>query len=263
MSARRPAASVLAVDVGGSGIKAALISREGRIASRMLRIPTPRPATPERVLAAIVGLARALPGFARAGVGFPGVVRGGVVWTAPNLAPRTWTKIPLEARLRTVLACPVRVANDAVVHGLGAVRGRGVELMLTLGTGLGGALFVEGRPLPLEPGHLPWRGGRTFEHWIGEAGRRRLGTPRWRRHVARVVQILSAALQPRRIVLGGGNARRLRLAAASGLARADNRAGLRGVARLLDLPPAVRGRATQRARKMKNTAPAMQSAAQR
>jgi polyphosphate glucokinase len=258
MRACRRSSLALAVDVGGTGTKAALVTPDGRLASRVRRVPTPCRATPARILDLIADLARELSGHEFVGVGFPGVVRAGTVWTAPNLAARSWCGVPFERELRNRLGCPVYVANDAVVHGLGAVSGRGVELMLTLGTGLGGALYVDGMPLPLEPGHLPWKGQRTIERWIGEAGRRRLGTHRWRRIVREVVDALSAALQPDRVLLGGGNARWLAGRLGPGVRCVGNDAGLRGAARLV--LPSVRAHL---ARKMKKTAPAMQSAAQR
>jgi polyphosphate glucokinase len=117
-----------------------------------------------------------------------------------------------------------------VVHALHAARGVGVELLLTLGTGLGSALVVDGRPVPLELGHLPWRGGRSIERCVGEAARKRLGDARWRREVDRVLAAMTAAFAPDALLVGGGNAARLHRRA--GTRVVGNDAGLLGGPRL-------------------------------
>jgi polyphosphate glucokinase len=221
----------LAVDVGGTAVKFMVLDPRGRPASEHRRVPTPNPATPAALRAAIVAWAAELAPFDRVGVGFPGVVEEGRVRTAPNLRDARWKAYPLRAALERALGAPVRVANDAVVHGLGAVRGEGVELMLTLGTGLGSALFVDGRAVPLELGHLPWIGG-TYEERLGEASRRRIGTARWSRLVIRALDDLRDAFRPEEIHVGGGNAVRLPGAVRAVARRVDNDAGLLGAVRL-------------------------------
>jgi len=153
------------------------------------------------------------------------------VRTAPNLG-HGWPGRNLARDLERRLGRPARVANDAVLHGLGATRGRGVELLLTLGTGLGSVLLVDGRALPLELGHLPWLGGRSYEEHLGEAGRRRVGAARWRALVVRAAATLAAALEPEGVLLGGGNAQRLRGRLPPGVRLVPNRAALRGGWRL-------------------------------
>jgi polyphosphate glucokinase len=220
------------IDVGGSGLKAACFDARGRRAGHALRVATPKPATRRLVVAALRSLALRLAPFRRVVVGFPGVVRHGRTWTAPNLAPGAWRGVPLEALLTRELGAPVQVVNDAVLQGHGVIRRKGVELVLTLGTGLGGALFVEGRPVPLEPGHVPWSERGTYEQQVGEAARRRLGTRAWRRRVVRAVRVFQALLQPDVVWVGGGNARWLPARPARGVRRAKNLAALRGGWRL-------------------------------
>jgi polyphosphate glucokinase len=233
----RPSGSVtLCLDIGGTSVKAARLEGAGRGRVRARRVPTPRPATPAAVLTAIRELARGMEPYDRVSAGFPGVVRGGFVVTAPNLAPRVWAGRNLRRDLERAFGRPARVANDAVLHGLGAVRGRGVELLLTLGTGLGSVLFVDGRAVPLELGHLPWERGWTFEQRLGEAARRRAGTGTWRARLARALPILRAALQPDVLYLGGGNAARLTGRAPGGARLVPNEAALRGGLRLWDRP---------------------------
>jgi polyphosphate glucokinase len=221
----------LAVDVGGTAIKSMLLDGRGRPASVRRRMPTPEPATPAAVLDAVRALATELGPMDRVGVGFPGVVQGGRVRAAPNLRGPGWKDYALRTAWERAVRTPVRVANDAVVHGLGAVRGKGVEMMLTLGTGLGSALFVDGRAVPLELGHLRWIAG-TYEDRIGESARKRIGTRRWSRLVARVLEEFRAAFRPDEIYVGGGNAARLPRAMRDVARLVDNDAGLLGAVRL-------------------------------
>src|SRR5581483_11814515 len=121
--------------------------------SERKRVKTPQPATPKQLLSAFSELAHSQPAFDRISVGFPGVVRGGSIVTADNL-DKTCIGFNLSEALQKSTRRPARICNDAVMQGLGAISGRGVELMLTLGTGLGSALFVDGKLVPyLEIGH--------------------------------------------------------------------------------------------------------------
>src|SRR5208282_4514224 len=120
-SAKQPALksiTTLAVDVGGTGIKAAALDEKGKMITERQKIKTPRNATPKKVIAIIAELAKMAGAFDRASVGFPGVIKNGVVYTAPNLG-KGWNNFPLEAALKKKLKRPVRIANDADVQGLG------------------------------------------------------------------------------------------------------------------------------------------------
>ena len=153
----------LAVDIGGSGVKTMLLDASGKPLSDRLRAKTPNPSNPKAISAIIAGFANQLGNFDRVSVGFPGVIKHGVVFTAANL-DKKWLQYDFAGNLSKELGKPVRVANDAVVQGLGAVTGMGVELVITLGTGMGAALYLEGRPIPsLEMGHHPFRNGKTYE----------------------------------------------------------------------------------------------------
>src|SRR5580765_5562229 len=137
----------LAVDIGGTWIKAMVLDPSGRPASAESRTPTPKPATFHAVMKSLRALAAGMPPYARASVGFPGVILEGRVRTAANLH-RSWIGRALAPAMRTALGAPTRVANDADMQGLAIVEGRGVELVLTLGTGVGSALFLDGRLVP-------------------------------------------------------------------------------------------------------------------
>src|SRR5579875_2263985 len=144
----------LAVDIGGTGLKMLCLDGEGHPTTERVRVLTPTPATPTNVLTALDAMKAQMPDFDRVSVGFPGVIKHGSTMLAVNLDPK-WVGYPLEANLQKRWKKPVRVANDAVVQGLGAIQGRGIELILTLGTGLGSCLFVDGKICPMELGHHP------------------------------------------------------------------------------------------------------------
>lgn len=218
----------LSFDIGGTGIKAVLLDPSGKTLTEPSRVPTPKPATPKAVLRVMSGLAKRHPGYHRVSVGFPGVVRGGVIHTAPNLDP-TWKGVDLTQLLSASLSVPVRVANDADVQGFGAIEGKGVELVITLGTGLGSALFVDGRLVPnLEAAHHPFHKKKTYEECLGIASLEKTGRHRWNKHVLRAIHELEKLFNYDRLYVGGGNARRLAGELPMNVKVVDNVAGLLG-----------------------------------
>ena len=157
----------LAVDIGGTGLKALVLAADGRALTDRVRVETPRPATPRALLPAIVKLVAPLGAFDRVSVGFPGVVVDGVTWTAPNLH-RLWRGFDLASAVADQLGRPVRVLNDAGIQGYGVIAGHGVEMVLTFGTGLGCAVYLDGNYVPnLELAHLPFGNGDTYEEYVG------------------------------------------------------------------------------------------------
>ena len=199
----------LTVDIGGSGIKAMVLDAEGDPIGRRKRVSTPRPAKPDRVLGAIIKLAKKQSDFDRVSVGFPGVIRKGVTETAVNLH-KDWIGFNLEKALSESLNKPVRVLNDADVQGFGAISGKGVELVVTLGTGFGSALFLDGKLVPnLEIAHHPFHGGKTYEEHLGSAALNKAGRKRWQRRVMQAIASLEHLFNYDTLYIGGGNARRL------------------------------------------------------
>jgi polyphosphate glucokinase len=222
----------LAIDIGGTGIKAIVLDAAGVPVTPRLRVATPRPAGPEPVLAVLDGVALALGAFDRISLGFPGVVREGVTWTAPHL-DRSWAGVALERLLAARTGKPVRVLNDAAIHGLGVIEGRGLEAVITLGTGLGCCLYADGHPWQIELGHHPYRKGREYEATLGDRARKAAGNPKWNRRVRRALGTIEALLNYRRLYLGGGNARHLeREDLPENVTVIDNDAGLLGGIRL-------------------------------
>ena len=213
----------LAVDCGGGGIKASVLDVAGTLHAPAVRVPTPYPLPPERLVRTVLEIARGLPPADRATVGMPGMIRHGVVIATPHYMTRSGPRSPVVPHLREAwaghdiaaalgqaLGMPVLVLNDAEVHGAGVVSGSGVELVLTLGTGLGSALFDGGRLAPhLELSHAPLRRGVSYDAYLGEHERRRLGDGSWSRRVGRAVAGLRPVVLWDRLYLGGGNSRRI------------------------------------------------------
>jgi polyphosphate glucokinase len=199
----------LAVDIGGSGTKVLVLDEAGQPQTERARTDTPQPATPENLIGAIAQLTQTQGDFDRVSVGFPGVVRRGVIWTAVNLDP-SWVGFDLATALSEKLSKPVRVANDADVQGMGAISSHGVELVITLGTGFGSALFVDGRLVPnLEMGHHPFRKGETYEEQLGRAALEKIGAKRWNRRLEKAIATLKHLFNYDHLHLGGGEAKRI------------------------------------------------------
>lgn len=220
----------LAIDVGGSGLKAALLDEDGALLGDRLRVPTPKGVSPQGMVDALVALVGPLPAFDRVSIGFPGVVRHGRVVTAPHFGNEPWHDFPLADTLcRRLGGKPVRLLNDADVQGYGVIRGEGLELALTLGTGLGSALFRDGVLMPhMEFAQFPFRKKKTFNHYVGNAARHKVGDKKWNRRVGKTIEAFRTLLQFDRLYLGGGNADRVTLALPPDVSIVDNAAGLTG-----------------------------------
>jgi polyphosphate glucokinase len=225
----------LSIDIGGSHLKAACLGADGLATTPRVKVDTPQPAKPEAVLASLDELRRQVGGGAgRVSVGFPGVIRGGVVQTAVNLDP-LWRGFDLAAALHARWDLPVRVANDADMQGAAVVSGRGVELVITLGTGIGSALFVDGRIVPnLELGHAPFRKGETFEEQLGKAARKQIGNVRWNQRLEAALNRWRTVFNFDRLYLGGGMAKNIEFALPQDACVVDNEAGVLGGIKLWD-----------------------------
>jgi polyphosphate glucokinase len=225
----------LAIDVGGTHLKAGILDPEGGLVAGPGRVVTPRPATPQAVVDALAGIAASLGQFERISIGFPGVVRGGRVLTAPNLDNVAWHDFTLAATLAERLHAPARLANDATVQGLGVITGSGVECVITLGTGMGFAMFVNGRPAPhLELSQHPVRGRKTYDKYIGNAALRAIGKKRWNRRVRTAIGFITTLTDCDTLSIGGGNARHLQGELPAHVRIVSNDAGITGGIRLWD-----------------------------
>jgi polyphosphate glucokinase len=200
----------LAIDIGGTGLKAAVLDAEGHMLDKRVRVHTPGDPTPEAVVEALAHLVARLPEFDRISIGFPGVVRRGVVLTAPNLGTRKWKGFALQDALSERFGKPARLENDAEVAGLGVIAGKGLEVVVTLGTGCGTAIFSDGRMTPhLELAHHPIHKSLTYDEYVGDAALKEIGKKKWRRRVLKVIAVLRTLLNFDKLHIGGGNARLL------------------------------------------------------
>ncbi len=218
----------LAIDIGGTGVKALVLDVVGVALTERARLDTPRPATPEAVLAAIWKLLEDLGDFERVSVGFPGVVTDGVTMSAPNLGTE-WHGFDLAGAISEHVHRPVRVLNDAGVQGYGVIEGKGVEMILTLGTGLGCAVYNDGVYVPnLELAHHPFGNGKTYEQYVGVKALDKVGKKKWNKRVQEVVEQVLPIWNPRRLYLGGGNAKKVKCDLPKNVSLTQNVAGLLG-----------------------------------
>lgn len=225
----RPQLRTLTVDIGGTGIKLLPVDDNGAKLAERHRELTPKPATPEAVLAVIKEMVSKQEPFDRVSVGFPGVVKHGVVKTAPNLGTKVWKDVDLKSAIAEFVDKPVRVLNDAELQGYGVIDGKGVEIVLTLGTGLGTGLYVNGHLMPnLELAHHPLRKGKTYEQLVSDAELRRVGKQKWRKRVALVIATLEPIFNYDKLHIGGGNARKLKGPLPDNVRLFDNVEGLAG-----------------------------------
>lgn len=236
----KKAPRTLCVDIGGTGIKAELLDERGRPLTDRARIPTPKKATPHQVIAIIRKLAKTEGEFDRVSVGFPGVTKNGVIYTAPNLG-KGWNNFALEQKLRRALGRPVRLANNADVQGLGSVTGHGVELIITLGTGVGSAIFANGNRIHLELGHHPFHKGRTYEDELGHRMLLKKGSKWWNKRLREAIEDLKNAFNYDRLYIGGGDTKFIRFEPPEGVKIVSNVEGLLGGIKLwqeVDAKPA-------------------------
>ena len=234
----------LAIDVGGTHLKASVLSERGRLLAAPVRVDTPVGSPPGVMVETLAKLVAPLGAFDRVAVGFPGVLRKGRVITAPNLEHDGWKGFELGNALARALGKPVRIANDADVQGLAVISGQGVELIITLGTGFGTGLYEDGRLAPhLEFAHHPFRKGETYEDQLGNAARKAAGNKKWSKRVAKAIDTLRALTSFDHLYIGGGNAKKVALDLPGDVTVVQNVAGIAGgIVLWRDAAPAASGR---------------------
>src|SRR5262249_14972637 len=225
----------LAIDIGGTGLKASVLDEDGRMIVDRVRVDTPAHCSPGVMVDSLVELVKQLPAYDRASVGFPGGVRDGRVVTAPHFKRQRWRGYPVADGLSGRLGKPVRLLNDAEVQGLGIVKGKGLEVVLTLGTGVGSAVFTDGAMTPhLELAHHPLHKDKTYNDYLGEAAKRKVGRKKWNKRVLQTIDVVSELLNYDVLFLGGGNAAHLNVGLPKKVRIASNDAGITGGIRLWD-----------------------------
>jgi predicted NBD/HSP70 family sugar kinase len=190
---------ILVIDVGGTHVK---LRVDARGATR--KFVSGPAMTPALMLAQIAKFTRSSK-FDAVTIGYPGVVVGGRIAADPHNLGAGWIGFDFGK----ALGRPVKLINDAAMQAIGSYAG-GRMLFMGLGTGLGVTLIIDGVVEPTELGHLPYKSGKSFEDCVGERGRKTRGTRRWRKTAIEIIQHLKAALGVDYVVLGGGNAARLK-----------------------------------------------------
>jgi polyphosphate glucokinase len=233
----------LSFDIGGTGLKASVLARDGRLLHDPVRVPTPYPLSPALLVSELSRLADGLPSYQRISAGFPGMVRDGHVLSAPHFVSpdgpggkpspelvAAWHRFDLQGAISQALGKPCRVANDADVQGAAIVTGDGLELVVTLGTGVGTALFYKGLLAPhLELAHHPLsKGAKVYNEVLGDAARKKLGNKKWNAHLAMALEILRELVFFDHCYIGGGNSRHVTLELPPDVHLADNTAGILG-----------------------------------
>jgi polyphosphate glucokinase len=216
----------LAIDVGGTGLKASVLSKTGAMVADRVKIETKYPLPPDGdtgLVAALTSLVKPLPEADRVSCGFPGMIRNGLVLSAPHFACKkgpgstvdkklaeAWHHFDLATALSDALGKPTKVANDADVQGAAVVQGKGLEVVITLGTGFGSAFFLDGHLMPhLELAHQPFRKEETYNDQLGELARKTKGDETWNHRVREAVANLDGLFFYDHLYIGGGNARRI------------------------------------------------------
>ena len=223
----------LSIDIGGSHIKATILNDSGALQMEYDKTPTPTPATPENVVNTIKKLVKSFPSYDMVSVGFPGYVKNGVIKTAPNLGTNFWKDFDLSKKLSTELGKPTRVVNDADMQGLGIVSGKGLEMVITLGTGFGTALLVDGQLMPhLELAHHPFSKGKTYDEYVGERGLEKEGLEKWNRRMKKVFKVLKNVINYDTLYIGGGNSDKLNFKLDKNMKIVTNQDGIKGGSRL-------------------------------
>jgi polyphosphate glucokinase len=230
-----PGPFTLAIDIGGTRVKGTVLSANGELAAEPRHLATPIPATPDQVIRVIASIVSSMPSFARISAGFPGVVKQGYVVTAPNLGTASWRGVDLATELSRKFDAPARVLNDAAVQGLGVVEGPGLECVLTLGTGVGCAVYRARRlVLPLEFGQHHRRRGKNYDAYLGNTALQTKGVDRWNKRLAKTIGEVVSLINCDVLYLGGGNARKIALQLPANVKVVSNLAGITGGLRLWD-----------------------------
>jgi len=221
---------ILNIDIGGSGLKAAIMSRDGEMVTDRVRVETPHPTPPQVLLQGLQELVTPMPDYDCVAVGFPGVVRNGKIITAPNLGTDDLKGFDLASELESALGRPVRVINDAEVQGLVAIEGKGVEMVITLGTGFGTALFEEGRLAPhLEIAQHPFgKKKKNYDEALGKKALKKAGKKKWNKRVQQAIKNLRTLVNFDKLYISGGNAKKINFSLDEDVAIISNKLGVMG-----------------------------------
>lgn len=229
--------NILSIDIGGTSIKACILTPGGELLSEYKKTRTPEDATPEAVVDGIKTLVAELEHpFSKISIGFPGYVKSGIVQSAPNLAKNKWTNVDLAQQVSNLFDKPVRLINDADQQALGVVSGKGFEIVFTVGTGFGTALVFDGDLLPhLELSHLPITKSKDYDDYIGNKAFEKAGKKVWNERLQRIIEIYKTVFNYDTLYIGGGNAKEINFEPDHNIVIVSNRDGIKGGAKLWDV----------------------------
>jgi len=228
--------NILAIDIGGSHIKGTILDPGGQQQTEYKKFLTPPHVTAPGVIDIIKQIEKDMPAYEKVSVGFPGYVRNGIVYTAPNLFTTNWKEVDLGQQISNALQKPVRLVNDADQLGLGVVSGKGFELAVTLGTGFGTAVLIDGYLLPhLELAHHPISKGRDYDVYIGAKALEEEGKKKWNQRMSKVFAVLKTVFNYDRLYIGGGSAPKLTIPLDPNMHLFSNTDGIKGGAKLWEL----------------------------
>ena len=250
MTATPVGPATLAIDIGGTGLKASVLDAHGMMEVDRVRVPTTYPVSPRQMIETLERLASSLPAYDRVSAGFPGMVREGRILSAPHFVttrgPGTpvdpdllaaWSGFDMAGALAQAFGKPTKVVNDADLQGAAVVEGNGLELVVTLGTGVGTALFMHGHLCPhLELAHHPLKKDETYNERLGNAARKRVGSKKWNRRVEHAITVLYNLCFYDHLFIGGGNAARITFTLPTNVTVIDNAAGILGGIKLWERP---------------------------
>ena len=224
---------ILSIDIGGSNIKATVLNEKGELQMDYEKIPTPTPADPQSVLKAIQTLTKKFPHHDRVSIGFPGFVKNGIVKTAPNLGTHLWQDFDFAKQTEKSLGKRTQVVNDADMQGLGVVKGKGLEMVITLGTGFGTALLLDGNLLPhLEFSHQPFSKFDSYDEYMGDIALKKAGGKKWNKRMKKVFEVLKTVFNYDFLYIGGGNSDKLTFELDKNMKIVTNADGIKGGSRL-------------------------------
>jgi polyphosphate glucokinase len=228
-TAEKKPSRILCVDVGGTGLKAAVISTQGKFLAKRVRIKTPKHRKPRDIVKALAELAEPLGAFDHVTIGFPGMVKNGRVISAPHFGTEDWTGFDLASAMRKQWKRPVKLLNDADVQGLAVIKGKGLELVCTLGTGFGTAWFRDGELMPhMDLAHLAVHRKYDLDVYVGDQTRRKIGNGDWNRRVKKLIAVLKTVFNYDHLYLGGGNSRCVKFGLPRNVTIVSNDAGMEG-----------------------------------
>ncbi|MDE3183255.1 MAG: ROK family protein [Bacteroidota bacterium] len=220
---------ILCIDIGGSHIKATIVNYQGEFLHNYEREKTPSPPSPENLVKLILEMASRFQEYDKVTAGFPGFIKKGVVKTAPKLGNDLWKDYDLKNELQTNLKKPTLVINDADLQGLSIAEGKGVEMLITLGTGFGSAIMSDGILTPhLEISQHPITKRKNYNDYLGQASLDKVGKKKWNKRLKRVIGILSVVFNYDRLYISGGNAKLIDFELDDNIIIADNREGIKG-----------------------------------